>query len=71
MISLWKNPVLCLCRLEQDIGFGSLCGFQTLAVLTGAISEADVQRHNVKAEVPDFYLSKFADFATVCKDLKK
>lgn len=56
-------------RLEQDIGFGALCGFQTLAVLTGAVKEPKLQRHTVDAEVPDFYLPRFGDFASVCKDL--
>lgn len=67
---LLKNLyVCCVHRLEQDVGFGAVCGFQTLAVLTGAIKEQDLQQHTIGAEVPDFYLPRFGDFASVCKDL--
>lgn len=56
--------------LEQDVGFGRVCGFQTLVVLTGAVDEEQVQRHRVPAEVPDFVLPGFGDLAAVCEGLK-
>lgn len=56
-------------RLEQDIGFGNNCGFQSLAVLTGAATLQSIENNPVKHEIPDYYLPAFSDFVQVCADL--
>lgn len=55
--------------LIQDIGFGRMCGFQSLLVLTGAASKSDMDAMSNADYVPDYYLPRFADFVTLFSDL--
>lgn len=56
-------------RLESDVGFGNLCGFQTLAVLTGTATRTLIATQNDNKLVPNYILPSFADFVAVCEDL--
>lgn len=57
-------------RLEQDIGFGTKCGFKTLLVMTGSATKMDLLTHPKKQELPDYYLENIGDFSKVFDDMK-
>lgn len=50
---------------NQDIGFGTACGFKTLLVLSGGTSLNDMQTNLNIDETPDYYLDSLADFVAV------
>ncbi|KAF2898598.1 hypothetical protein ILUMI_07574 [Ignelater luminosus] len=54
--------------LEQDIGFGTCCGYQKLLVLTGATTMDQLSKTTNKEWVPDFYISSFGDINRLIKD---
>lgn len=56
--------------LAQDIGFGKMCGFQTLLVLTGATTKQRLTGHMIQAELPNYYLDSLGDIVTVYNDIK-
>ncbi|KAG4078050.1 hypothetical protein HA402_002101 [Bradysia odoriphaga] len=56
--------------LEQDIGFGTKCGFKTVLVMTGSTSKMDILTHPKKQELPDYYLENIGDFSKVFEDIK-
>lgn len=55
--------------MEQDVAFGSRCGFQRLLVLSGGASREDMMKEADGACVPDYYADSLADFGklTDCK----
>lgn len=55
-------------RFEQDVGFGNSFGFQTLCVLYYG-TEEQLYAHSIPNEIPDFWVPRFADLATVLADL--
>ncbi|XP_062550326.1 uncharacterized protein LOC134215095 [Armigeres subalbatus] len=55
--------------LPQDIGFGTLCGFQKLLMLSGGTSKAMMLAHNKPEELPNYYADSFADFVQLYKDV--
>lgn len=56
--------------LEQDVGFGNACGFQSLLVLTGSTTLEALREHPVKEELPAYYLESFADFVRVLDEVE-
>lgn len=48
--------------LAQDIRFGSLCGFQTLLVLSGGTTLEQLQAETDPEQLPDYYADSMADF---------
>ncbi|XP_017853108.1 pyridoxal phosphate phosphatase [Drosophila busckii] len=48
--------------LQQDIHFGHTCGFQTLLVLSGGCSLAQLEAETSPAHMPDYYADSMADF---------
>ncbi|XP_001867828.2 glycerol-3-phosphate phosphatase [Culex quinquefasciatus] len=48
--------------MEQDVAFGSRCGFQRLLVLSGGASREDMMKEADGACVPDYYADSLADF---------
>uniref|UniRef100_A0A0K8WAS4 Pyridoxal phosphate phosphatase n=1 Tax=Bactrocera latifrons TaxID=174628 RepID=A0A0K8WAS4_BACLA len=57
--------------LEQDIGFGSQCGFQTLLVLSGGCNLEKMQAETDPVHIPDYYADSMGDFNEFLKDFKK
>ncbi|XP_004535351.1 pyridoxal phosphate phosphatase [Ceratitis capitata] len=57
--------------LEQDVGFGRQCGFQTLVVLTGGTTIQKLQEECNPANIPDYYADSMADFVEFVEDLNK
>ncbi|CAD7090532.1 unnamed protein product [Hermetia illucens] len=55
--------------LEQDIGFGMKCGFQTLSVLSGISSKADVEEHHAEHGAPNYYANSISDFVKFFKEV--
>lgn len=51
--------------IEQDVAFGSRCGFQRLLVLSGGASHEDMMKEADGACVPDYYADSLADFGTI------
>lgn len=48
--------------MEQDVAFGSRCGFQRLLVLSGGTSREEMMRQVDGKCVPDYYADSLADF---------
>uniref|UniRef100_A0A182R0U5 Pyridoxal phosphate phosphatase n=1 Tax=Anopheles farauti TaxID=69004 RepID=A0A182R0U5_9DIPT len=48
--------------LEQDMAFGSLCGFQKLLVLSGGTAKEHLATAQNTLEQPDYYADSLADF---------
>lgn len=65
-----STDFFCSYRLEQDIGFGTKCGFKTVLVMTGSASKMDLLTHPKKQELPDYYLENIGDFSKVFDDIK-
>ncbi|XP_037937563.1 glycerol-3-phosphate phosphatase-like [Teleopsis dalmanni] len=57
--------------LQQDIGFGKLCGFQTLLVLSGGCSLKEMEEETNQNQIPDYYADCVGDFINFMDDLKK
>ncbi|XP_017473511.1 PREDICTED: pyridoxal phosphate phosphatase isoform X1 [Rhagoletis zephyria] len=57
--------------LEQDIGFGRQCGFQTLVVLSGGCKLQDLESETIRDNIPDYYADSIADFIEFMNDLNK
>lgn len=55
--------------LASDIGFGKLCGFKTLLVLTGSTTKNLLTGHTKQAELPNYYLDSLGDIVTIYNDL--
>ncbi|XP_055624511.1 uncharacterized protein LOC129767534 isoform X2 [Toxorhynchites rutilus septentrionalis] len=55
--------------IDQDVAFGKITGFQTLLVLTGGTSKADLESLRDSGKVPDFYTESIADFAQIVEDV--
>lgn len=56
--------------LEQDIAFGTQCGFPKLLVLTGGCTEGELLSGSHPVEqVPDYYADSFADFIRVFEEI--
>ncbi len=53
-------------RLDTDIEGGKRLGMQTVLLLTGIASEADIQSSKTK---PDWVFSDLEEFARACKGL--
>uniref|UniRef100_A0A4Y0BP02 4-nitrophenylphosphatase n=1 Tax=Anopheles funestus TaxID=62324 RepID=A0A4Y0BP02_ANOFN len=48
--------------LEQDMAFGSLCGFQKLLVLSGGTTKAQMVQATNTLQEPDYYIDSLGDF---------
>ncbi|XP_054730181.1 chronophin [Anastrepha obliqua] len=57
--------------LEQDVGFGKECGFQTMVVLSGGCKLGDWERETNLANIPDYYADSAADFIELMNDVNK
>lgn len=57
--------------MAQDIGFGKMCGFQTLLVLTGATTKQRLTGHLIQAELPNYYLDSLGDIVKVYNDINE
>lgn len=57
--------------LEQDIGFGSQCGFQTLLMLSGGCNLQKMLTETDPANIPDYYADSMGDFIELINDLRK
>uniref|UniRef100_A0A0A1WFS7 Pyridoxal phosphate phosphatase n=1 Tax=Zeugodacus cucurbitae TaxID=28588 RepID=A0A0A1WFS7_ZEUCU len=57
--------------LEQDIGFGTQCGFQTLLMLSGGCNLEKMLAETNTVNIPDYYADSMGDFIELLKDLKK
>ncbi|KAH8303406.1 hypothetical protein KR059_009895, partial [Drosophila kikkawai] len=49
--------------LAQDVGFGRVCGFQTLLVLSGGCTLEQLQAETDPNHIPDYYADSVADLA--------
>lgn len=56
-------------RLLQDIGFGNHCGFQTLLVFSGGTSEAEMLKHNIPNEIPNYCANDLSDFTKIYNEI--
>lgn len=56
--------------IAQDIALGKVAGFQTLLVLSGGASKADLDALGEGENVPDFYSESFADLGRVREDVE-
>lgn len=57
--------------LEQDIGFASANGFQTLLVLSGVTTLEMLKSHEKEHQIPDYYANSLFDLVQFQEDLKK
>ncbi|XP_055371380.1 uncharacterized protein LOC129605563 [Condylostylus longicornis] len=57
-----KRVVMIGDMLDQDIAFGKICKFQTLAVLTGGATLEDFDKAEHRKVLPDFYANSLGDF---------
>uniref|UniRef100_A0A182MVV2 Uncharacterized protein n=1 Tax=Anopheles culicifacies TaxID=139723 RepID=A0A182MVV2_9DIPT len=48
--------------LEQDMEFGSICGFQKLLVLSGGATKAQMLQASNSPQAPDYYAESLGDF---------
>ncbi|EDW07662.1 phosphoglycolate phosphatase 2 [Drosophila mojavensis] len=55
--------------LVQDVQFGKSCGFQSLLVLSGILTKADMDAAPPEAQ-PDYYADSLADFIELFKNLQ-
>lgn len=55
--------------LEQDIGFGRHCNFQTLLVLTGSSKVQTVLDYPNEHHMPDYYLNSISEFKQFFDDI--
>lgn len=55
--------------MEQDIGFGKVCGFQTLLVLSGGTSMEQLLDENNAYQLPDYYAYNFGEINQILKEL--
>lgn len=56
--------------MEQDIGFGKLCGFQTMVVLTGGTSLEDLLDERNQHQLPDYYANNFGELNIILNEIK-
>ncbi|XP_050075512.1 uncharacterized protein LOC126562947 [Anopheles maculipalpis] len=56
--------------LEQDMAFGSLCGFQKLLVLSGGTTKEQMGRTNNTLQQPDYYADSVADLVQLFAENK-
>uniref|UniRef100_A0A8D8HH00 Phosphoglycolate phosphatase 2 n=1 Tax=Culex pipiens TaxID=7175 RepID=A0A8D8HH00_CULPI len=54
--------------IAHDVAFGKVAGFQTLLVLTGGSSKAELDALGDGDNVPDYYTESFADLEKVFKE---
>ena len=50
------------CRMPQDMGFGTECGFQKLLMLSGGTPKDALLAQTDPNQLPNYYADSFADF---------
>lgn len=56
--------------LDQDIGFGKLCGFQTMVVLTGGTTIEQLHDERYQQKLPDYYANNFGEINQILREIK-